>query len=62
MLLQLYALDSWGARGLLMIGAALSAVQCILLVYVASFLFQRAGSALLFYVIGLLVVRVQSHL
>ena len=41
-----------------MIGATLSAVQCILLVYVASFLFQRAGSALLFYVIGLLVVRV----
>ena len=42
-----------------MIGAVLSGVQCILLVYVASFLFRRAGNALLFYVIGLLVVRIQ---
>lgn len=54
---QLYALDSEGARGLLIIGAVLSALQCILLVYVTSFMFQRAGNALLFYVLGLLVVR-----
>ena len=59
--LQLYALDSWGARGLMIIGAALSAVQCILLVYVTSFMFQRAGSALLFYVLCLLVVRIHAN-
>ena len=59
--LQLYALNSGGARGLMIIGAALSAVQCILLVYVTSFMFQRAGNALLFYVLCLIVVRLNVH-